>query len=221
MATKTPKTATKAAKNLKNTNADGTKKKQTAEAVVPTVQAAKPAAVQTAAPTPSAKPKAEAKAPPVRPVEPLKDMEQSMFCQTIQVETEVRFMTSGGDCRFWNPLASQVMENDAPNRWLRTTPGSRIHLVSWTETPDTATVLLEIPTADGTEFLGTVVRKASWGNIQKSGKPQEFPVAIQEPTMVAAELQVIQADSAESEVTAADATVNPEPTAVPEEIPAA
>lgn len=92
------------------------------------------------------------------------------FAQSVKVKTETRIATSGGDCQFWNPITGKVTENDIPSQWLKVQPGEVVHLISWTETPDAAVVLIEGLDKSGAKtYTGTTLRRASWNKIQNNG----------------------------------------------------
>ncbi len=82
-----------------------------------------------------------------------------MFAKTLTIHTENRIMTGGGECRFWNPLQGKEMTNGAAKKWVKIPVGARVHLISITETPDVAVVLVETSTVQ----LGILLRKAACG----------------------------------------------------------
>lgn len=134
---------------------------------------AKPKASRKANPrSEKAKPAAKPKAQPAANRQAKQAVQ--LFAQTIVLrqdkegEKALRVMTSGGECKFFNPLEGTVRHNDIPSQWAQIPGGSRVHLVAWCETPDAAVVLLETDTESGPCFVGTVLRRSSWEKVLKA-----------------------------------------------------
>lgn len=113
----------------------------------------------------------------------------NLFSRTYTVVYPLRLKTSDTKLAFYDYLSDQMRGNDLPGQWIRIEPGTKFHLISMTETPDQATILLEITTGKATATVGAVLRWAGWQDLMACSREQGSDIspvkAIKETTMEA------------------------------------
>ena len=70
---------------------------------------------------------------------------KTLFALSFNLLSDVRLKTSGGIAQFHNPLTGEIMGNTEPSKWLALKAGCQVNLISFTENPDVAVVLVVEP----------------------------------------------------------------------------